>query len=157
MKGVSSKYVQESIRGLLKTNKNYITALKILRERYANKEVLISSYRGRFVKLQPIRSIENASGLTAMYDSVEGVVRNLSSEDDPSDTYGKILVQLLIKKIPHSLRLVISREFDDKAWDFLHRKIVLRWLITNPIIITNGMKIVYCRCLLPRRNFSIEI
>ena len=120
MKGVSSKYIQESIRGLLKTNKNYITALKILRERYANKEVLISSYRERFVKLQPIRSIENASGLTTMYDSVEGVVRNLSNEDDPSDTYGKILVQLLIKKIPHSLRLVISREFDDKAWDFLH-------------------------------------
>ena len=120
MKGVSSKYVQESIRGLLKTNKNYITALKILRERYANKEVLISSYMESFVKLQPIRSIENASELTAMYDSVEGDERNLSSEDDPSDTCGKILVQLLIKKIPHSLRLVISREFDDKAWDFLH-------------------------------------
>ena len=116
MKGVLSKDVQESIWGLLITNENSI-ALKILRERYANKQVLISSYRESFVKLQPITSMKNVSGLRAMYDLVEGNVRNLSSLGVPSDTYGKLLVHLLIEKIPHSLRLVISREFDDEVWD----------------------------------------
>ena len=43
-------------------------ALKILRERYANKQVLISSYMESFVKLQPITSMKNVSGLRAMYD-----------------------------------------------------------------------------------------
>ena len=62
-----------------------------------------------FVKLQPITSIINASGLRAMYDLVEGNVCNLSSLGDPSDTYGKLLVHLLIEKVPHSLRLVISK------------------------------------------------
>ena len=117
MKGVLSKDVQESIRGLLITNENYSIALKILRERYANKQVLISSYMESFVKLQPITSMKNVSGLRAMYDLVEGNVRNLSSLGVPSDTYGKLLVHLLIEKIPHSLRLVISREFDDEVWD----------------------------------------
>ena len=70
-----------------------------------------------FVKLQPITSMKNVSGLRAMYDLVEGNVRNLSSLGVPSDTYGKLLVHLLIEKIPHSLRLVISREFDDEVWD----------------------------------------
>ena len=67
-----------------------------------------------FLKLQPITSMKNVSGLRAMYDLVEGNVCNLSSV--PSDTYGK-LVHLLIEKIPHTLRFVISREFDGKVWD----------------------------------------
>ena len=70
-----------------------------------------------FVKLQPITSMKNVSGSRAMYNLAEGNVRNLSSLGVPSDTYGKLLVHLLIEKIPHSLRLVISREFDDEVWD----------------------------------------
>ena len=37
-------------------------------------------------------------------------------EGVPSDTYDKLLVHLLIGNIPHSLRLVISRECDEKVW-----------------------------------------
>ena len=117
LKSVLSKDAQESIRGWLITNENYSIALKILQELYANEQVLISSYMERFVKLQPITSMKNISGLRAMYDLVEGTVRNLSSLAVPSDTYGKLLVHLLIEKTPHSLRLVISCEFDDKVWD----------------------------------------
>ena len=69
-----------------------------------------------FVKLRPITFTKNVIGLTQMYDLVEDNVRNLSSLGVPFDTYDK-LVQLLIEKIPHSLRLVISREFDGKVWD----------------------------------------
>ena len=114
-KGVLSKDVQESIRALLITIENYSIALKILRECYANKQVLISSFMESFVKLKPMKSMKNVKGLRAMYDLVDGNVRNLSSLGVPSDTYGKLLVHLLIEKIPHSLRLVISREFDDKV------------------------------------------
>ena len=117
LKGVLSKDVQESIRVLLITNENYGIALKILRERYANKQVLISSYIESFVKVQPITSMKNVSWLRAMYDLIDRNVRNLSSLGVPSDTYGKLLFHLLIKKILHSLRLVISWEFDDKVWD----------------------------------------
>ena len=62
LKGVLSKDVQESIWGLLITNENYSIALKTLRERYANKQVLISPNMERFVKLQPIISMKNVSG-----------------------------------------------------------------------------------------------
>ena len=44
-------------------------------------------------------------------------MRNLSNLGVPFNTYGKLLVHLLIEKIPHSLRLVTSSEFDDKVWD----------------------------------------
>ena len=44
-------------------------------------------------------------------------MHNLPSLGVHSDTHGKLLVDLLIEKFPHSLRLVISREFDEKLWD----------------------------------------
>ena len=117
MKGVLSEDVQESIRGLLITNENYNIALKVLRERYKNKQVLVSTES--FVKLQPITSMKNVGGLRAKCNWVEENVRNLWSLDVPSNTSGKLLVHLLIEKIPHSLRLSISCEFDDKIWDFV--------------------------------------
>ena len=87
LKGVLSNDVQESIRGLLITNENYSIALKILQEHYANKQVLIISYIESFVKLQPITSIKNVSGLRAMYDLVEGNLRNLSNLGGCSFSY----------------------------------------------------------------------
>ena len=75
------------------------------------------------IKLQPITSMKNVSGLKAMNDLVEENVRNLSSLGVPSLIFGKLLVHWLIKKIPHSLRLVISPEFDDKVWDLENIKI----------------------------------
>ena len=89
MKGVLSKDVQEPIPGLLITNENYIIASKILQEYYVNKQVLISSYMQRFVKLSLITSMKYISRLRAMYHLVEGNVRNLSSLGVPSDIYGK--------------------------------------------------------------------
>ena len=71
LKGILSKDVQEPIRDLIMTNENYSIAFKILRECYANKQVLISAYMKCFVKLQPLTSTKNVSGLRAIYDSVE--------------------------------------------------------------------------------------
>ena len=99
LKGVLSKDVQE----LIITNENYSIALKILQERYANKQVLISSSMERFIKLQPITSMRNVKGLRTMYDLVEGNVRNSPRLGASSDTYGKLLVHLLIEKMPHTL------------------------------------------------------
>ena len=67
--------IQESIRCLLKANESYSIAVEILRKRYANEQVLISSYMESFVKLLHITSIK--SGLRAMYNLVEGNTRNL--------------------------------------------------------------------------------
>ena len=46
-----------------------------------------------FVILQP-----NVSGLSAMYELVEGNVHKFSSSGVPTDAYGKLLVYLLNKR-----------------------------------------------------------
>ena len=68
-----------------------------------------------FVKLQPLKSMQNVYVLRKMYDLNEGNVCNLTSVGVPPDTHGKLLVHLLIEKISHAVGLVISREFDDQV------------------------------------------
>ena len=54
--------------------------------------------------LQSITYMKNVSGLRAIYDLVEVFLLIH-------------MANLLIKKVPHSLCLVVSREFRDKVWD----------------------------------------
>ena len=51
-----------------------------------------------FVKLQPITSMKNVSGLRAMYDLVEGNIHHSSSLGAPCDTYGKLFLLNLTTK-----------------------------------------------------------
>ena len=103
-----------------------------------------------------------------MHDLVEGNVRNFSSLGVPSHTYGKLLIHLLIEKYPHSLRLVISREFDDEVWDLenmlkyfkneLFAKERCASLVDeNRIILTSPMKIQYQHFYQDSKNCVMSI
>ena len=61
-----------------------------------------------YVTFQPITYMKNVSGLRAICYLDEGIARNLLCLSVPSDTYCKLLVHLLIEKVPHGLCLVIS-------------------------------------------------
>ena len=100
------KDVQEPICGLLVTNKNYSIALKTFTRTLYKWTILISSYMESFVyeTLQSITYMKNVSGLRAIYDLVEVFLLIH-------------MANFLIEKVPHSLCLVVSREFDDKVWD----------------------------------------
>ena len=77
------------------------------------------------LQLQPITSIKKGNGLKEIYDLVEENVGNLSSLALLSDRYGNLLVHLVkFENNRHCLRLVISREIDDKVWDI---KIMLKY------------------------------
>ena len=54
--------------------------------------------------LQSITYMKNVSGLRAIYDLVEVFLLIH-------------MANLLFEKVPHSLCLVVSLEFDDKVWD----------------------------------------
>ena len=68
-----------------------------------------------FVELQPFKSMQYVYALRKMYHLVEGNIRDLTSLRVSPDTYSKLLVHLLIKKIPHDLRLVIFHDFNDQV------------------------------------------
>ena len=69
------------------------------------------------VKLSPVASDEDLRCLRQLYDQVDSHVRALQALGIDKDSYGKLLVPLLLEKIPMELHLIISRNIDTSEWD----------------------------------------
>ena len=55
--------------------------------------------------------------LRLLYDRVEAHVRALQALGIHCESYGKLLVPLLMEKLPPNMRLIISRAIDQPEWD----------------------------------------
>ena len=114
--GSLSETVSKCISGLTLTNENYDVAVKILKERYANPQMLISSHMEALVKLNPVKHKNDVKGLRKIYDQVESSIRNLNSLNVDQESYGTLLVHLLNEKLPSEIRLIIARRFGEEVW-----------------------------------------
>ena len=65
------------ISGLTLTSENYKEAIDLLRQRYANPQVLISAHMKTFVSLNSFKSFNDLKGLRKLFDTVESSFRNL--------------------------------------------------------------------------------
>ena len=97
------------ISGLSLTSKNYKEAVTLLRDRYENKQILVSGHIDQLLNLPTVTSSTDTSMLRELYDSVEKNVRCLKNLDISSSHYGPILLQIVMRKIPNDIQLVISR------------------------------------------------
>ena len=61
--GLLNESVKKCIFGLNITNENYDLAVKILKERYANTQMLVSSHMEDLVKLNPVKHENDVKGL----------------------------------------------------------------------------------------------
>ena len=111
------------ISGLSLTSSNYDEALKLLRDRYANKQVLIFSHIDQLLNLPTVTSSTDTSRLRDLYDQIKKNVRCLKNLDISSIHYGPILLQIIMKKIPDDIQLIVSRSMsatstdpDDDTW-----------------------------------------
>ena len=105
------------ISGLSLSDSNYNEALKCLKDRYDNEQVLVNAYMKRFVELPVIKLENDFIGLRKMYDQIQTSIRNLNSLKKPTETYGLLLVHLLSEKLPTEIRIIISRKFENRIWD----------------------------------------
>jgi hypothetical protein len=118
LKGCLRGSAASAIDGIALTNENFKLAIDILKERFANPQLLISSHMDSLLKLSSVSDIDQLSKLRDLYDKIEIKVRSLNSLGVKSETYGNLLTRIIMNKIPSELRLVISRKFDkDKLWD----------------------------------------
>ena len=109
-----------TIQGLPLTAANYKTAIDLLTEHFGWKSVIVSS----LLKLPSLFNCNDIRKLRQLYDTIEVHIRGLQSLDVSSETYGMLLVPVLLSKIPEEIRLIIGRKVKDDTWD-------LDTLITN--------------------------
>ena len=114
--GLLKNSAKECIEGLALTTANYEEAIKILKERFGNPQVIISAHMESLVKIKPIVNIDNVIGIRKIYDQVESCVRNLTSIGCDPESYGALLIPMLCEKLPSELRMIIARKFNSDIW-----------------------------------------
>lgn len=97
-----------TIAGLPLTSDNYTAAIELLTKRFGNKQVIISSHMDSPLKLAPLGNTPDVRKLRGTYDKIEAHVGGLQALDVPTETYGSLLVPVLMAKIPEDIRLLTT-------------------------------------------------
>ncbi|XP_064632755.1 uncharacterized protein LOC135491048 [Lineus longissimus] len=107
------------IAGLSSTDANYAHAMELLRKRYGEKHKVISALMRAFWELP--RPSEDIRGLRTFVDKIETYVRGLQSLNKTEDSYGDLLVPMLLDKIPPNTRKQLTRS--NETADFTLRSL----------------------------------
>ena len=102
-----------AITGLALTESNYANAVDILKQRFGNKQLIISSHMEALLKLKPVTALADINGLRTVLDKVEIQVRGFQALGIESDQYCASLILIFMEKLPEELRLIVSREHKD--------------------------------------------
>ena len=93
LKGCLSGQAAKSIEGIPLTEQNLKSAVEILKDRFAQPQVLISSYMNNLLHLNKVENVEDTSKLRKLYDQLEINIRNLTTMGVESDTYALVNVK----------------------------------------------------------------
>ena len=106
-----------AIAGLSLTEENYDSAVELLNNRFGKCQVIISSHMDSMLNLESVVNAADIKGIRQLYDEMEIHIRSLQSLGVSSESYGTLLVPVILNKIPEELRLLISRKFDKDKWE----------------------------------------
>ena len=106
-----------AISGISLTNSNYEKAWNLLKERYGNPQLVITSHMNELLRLHRVTSEKDLSGMRRLYDDVENHVRSLQSLGIHGERYGPLLVPVIMDRLPHEFKLTISRNLKQDLWD----------------------------------------
>lgn len=120
-----------TIAGLPLTDANYNAAIELLKNRFGNKQVIISSHMDGLLKLTPLGNTSDVRKLRQTYDEIEAHVRGLQALEVPTESYGSFLVPVLMTKIPEDIRLLVGREMKDGEWNLTEILRLLRSEVEN--------------------------
>ncbi len=117
VKSLLERTTHEAVAGLTLTSANYHEAIATLKKRFGNKQQIVNKHMDVLLHLESVTSHQNLKGLRHLHDHVESHIRSLCSLGVESDSYSSLLTLVLLKKLPQELRLIVSRETDDNAWN----------------------------------------
>ena len=107
LNGILKDEAARAIAGLPMTSDNYIKATELLKERFGQKQVLINAHMEALINIPS--PTNNTTNLREFYDTCESNIRGLEALDVKTDSYGNLLIPILLKKIPEELTRLIFR------------------------------------------------
>ena len=104
----------ESITGFALTNANYEEAVSVLTDRFGQTDKIINSYMQALLEIQQPKN--QLTSLRKFYDKMESYVRGLEALGQSQETYGKLLVPIILNKLPGEVRRNLAREHKSNTW-----------------------------------------
>ena len=86
-------------------NANYEEAMKLLKGRFGDKKLLVAIFFDSLLKLNPVKDNKDVAKLQELYNKINTNVRNLKSLGTTSESFGPVLIPVILTKIPENLRL----------------------------------------------------
>ncbi|GFR09712.1 transposon Ty3-G Gag-Pol polyprotein [Trichonephila clavata] len=94
-----------TVEGFPISAKAYDEAVELLKNRFANPEILIQAHMSKILSLQPLKNSNDLRSFRKFVDNCDVQLRSLNSLGVSSANYGKILCPMLLKLIPSDLLL----------------------------------------------------
>ena len=114
LKSLLNGDASQTIAGFSMTNTNYEKAISLLQERYGQTHKIIQTYMQALLDIpQPLNTVDS---LRNYYDKMETYVRGLESLGQTDDTYGSLLVPIILNKLPGEIRKNLAREHRSTNW-----------------------------------------
>ena len=88
------------IAGLTLTNSNYEKAIDLLKQRFGDRQLVISSHMEALTKIPRITAFQEVTRLRNLYVAVESHVRRLESLEISQEKYGCFLTPIIMQKLP---------------------------------------------------------
>ena len=71
LKGYFFAEAATAIKGFFLTNSNHQKALELLKERFGNEKLIVSTHMNNLLKIKPVTKDRDVKGLRVLYDSIE--------------------------------------------------------------------------------------
>ena len=97
---------ESAVAGPPMTADNYKGTNDILKDRFGKPQLLISNYVDAPLKVPSVNSVHETKKLRELFDKIEINIRGLCALGVESQSFGNLLVPIMMKKIPSELRLV---------------------------------------------------
>ena len=104
----------KTIAGFPLTNENYEHSVTLLRERFGHTYKIVNAHMQALLTLS--NPSNNIASLRSFYDSVENHIRGLSALGKSKDSYGALLIPIVLGKLPIETRRNLAREHPELEW-----------------------------------------
>ena len=102
------------IAGLPLTSANYNNAMSLLIERFGQPHKIINAHMQALLDIaNPVSSL---SSLQLFYDTIEGHIRGLAALGKPEESYGALLIPIVLGKLPIETQRNLAREHGSLEW-----------------------------------------
>ena len=96
------------------TDDNYENALKLLKRRCRNNQIIISAHMNAIVKPPKVRNNNNnIHSLRKFYDDVKSNICSLSSLGIETSAHGTLIATLILEKLLQEIKLIVARNVQE--------------------------------------------